>query len=234
MHHSVVDTDKALTDELETSEWDVITSDNAMPQFSAQAVLEIVRQLCPEVPVIIVSADVNFNIAITLMKQGASDYIQKGQLARLGPAIDRVLRESSLQREHDFDQNALQVSELRYRRLFETAQDGILILDAHAGEIMDINPFLIEMLGYLKNEVLGKKLWDIVRSKTLARRSFPLRSCRPRAMCAIAICRWKPKTVARSRWNLSATFIWLIIARWRSAISVTSANASMPTMRCAG
>jgi len=52
-------------------------------------------------------------------------------------------------------------SEVRYRRLFETAQDGILILDAETGQINDVNPFLIDMLGYSKKEFLGKKLWEI-------------------------------------------------------------------------
>jgi diguanylate cyclase (GGDEF)-like protein/PAS domain S-box-containing protein len=51
-------------------------------------------------------------------------------------------------------------SELRYRRLFETAQDGILILNAETGQITDVNPFLIDMLGYSKNEFLGKRLWE--------------------------------------------------------------------------
>jgi diguanylate cyclase (GGDEF)-like protein/PAS domain S-box-containing protein len=51
-------------------------------------------------------------------------------------------------------------SELRYRRLFETAQDGILILDAGTGQITDVNPFLIKMLGYSKDEFLGRKLWE--------------------------------------------------------------------------
>ena len=52
-------------------------------------------------------------------------------------------------------------SELRYRRLFETAQDGILILNAETGQITDVNPFLIDMLGYSKSEFLGKRLWEI-------------------------------------------------------------------------
>ncbi|MDD5472513.1 MAG: PAS domain S-box protein [Candidatus Methanoperedens sp.] len=56
---------------------------------------------------------------------------------------------------------ALQVSETRYRRLFETAQDGILLLDADTGKITDVNPFLADMLGYSHEELLGKKLWDI-------------------------------------------------------------------------
>jgi PAS domain S-box-containing protein len=55
----------------------------------------------------------------------------------------------------------LQVSEIRYRRLFETAQDGILILNAETGNIVDVNPFLIDMLSYSFQEFVGKKLWEI-------------------------------------------------------------------------
>ena len=55
----------------------------------------------------------------------------------------------------------LQVSETRYRRLFESAQDGILILDAETGRITDVNPFLVEMLGYPQGEFVGKRLWEI-------------------------------------------------------------------------
>jgi len=56
---------------------------------------------------------------------------------------------------------ALRTSEVRYRRLFETAQDGILILDATSGEITDVNPFLLHLLGYARGELLGKQLWEI-------------------------------------------------------------------------
>jgi PAS domain S-box-containing protein len=52
-------------------------------------------------------------------------------------------------------------SEIRYRRLFETSQDGILILDADTGQIIEVNPFLITMLGFSRNQFLGKKLWEI-------------------------------------------------------------------------
>jgi PAS domain S-box-containing protein len=58
-------------------------------------------------------------------------------------------------------QKALQASETRYRRLFETAQDGILILDADTGRIADVNPFLVKMLGYSREQCLGKKLWEL-------------------------------------------------------------------------
>ncbi len=56
---------------------------------------------------------------------------------------------------------SLRGSELRYRRLFETAQDGILILNAYTGAISDVNPFLIDMLGYSREEFVEKKLWEV-------------------------------------------------------------------------
>ena len=56
---------------------------------------------------------------------------------------------------------ALTISEIRYRRLFETAKDGILILDADTGRITDANPYLQDLLGYSRAELLGKRLWEI-------------------------------------------------------------------------
>ncbi|MBA2732117.1 MAG: PAS domain S-box protein, partial [Acidobacteria bacterium] len=55
----------------------------------------------------------------------------------------------------------LQASEIRYRRLFESARDGILILDAVSRKITDVNPFMTELLGYSREEFLGKELWEI-------------------------------------------------------------------------
>ena len=60
-----------------------------------------------------------------------------------------------------FVEPSLEVSELRYRRLFEAAQDGILILDARTGAITDVNPYLIDMLGYSHDEFVNKKLWEV-------------------------------------------------------------------------
>ena len=56
---------------------------------------------------------------------------------------------------------ALSASEARYRRLFETAQDGILILDGDSGLITDVNPFLVSLLDYPREDFIGRTLWDI-------------------------------------------------------------------------
>ncbi len=66
-----------------------------------------------------------------------------------------------LQKTGNSNRLSLQESELRYRRLFEAAQDGILILDAESGLITDVNPYLMEMLGYSREEFLKRKLWEV-------------------------------------------------------------------------
>jgi len=63
---------------------------------------------------------------------------------------------------------ALSVSEIRYRRLFESAKDGILILDAATGRITDVNPYLQNLLGFSRAELIGKKLWEIGLFKDIA------------------------------------------------------------------
>ncbi len=65
-------------------------------------------------------------------------------------------------------------SELRYRRLFESAQDGILILDFKSGKIVDANPFIIGLIGYAFSELLGKELWEIgcIIDKELVRKAY--------------------------------------------------------------
>jgi PAS domain S-box-containing protein len=69
--------------------------------------------------------------------------------------------------ERKWAEEVLSVSEARYRRLFETAQDGILILDAHSGLITDVNPFLVNLLDYPREEFIGRTLWDIDSFKNI-------------------------------------------------------------------
>ncbi len=71
-------------------------------------------------------------------------------------------------------QEGLRTSEIRYRRLFEAARDGILILDAATLKITDVNPFMTELLGYSRNEFLGKELWEIglFSDKEASQRAF--------------------------------------------------------------
>ena len=69
--------------------------------------------------------------------------------------------------ENEVKKQELQMYEKRYRRLFESAKDGILILRADNGMIVDVNPFLIKMLGYTKEQFLKKNIWDISAFKNI-------------------------------------------------------------------
>ncbi|MBP7528389.1 MAG: sigma 54-interacting transcriptional regulator [Syntrophorhabdaceae bacterium] len=87
---------------------------------------------------------------------------KKGQpISELAAMRERIAELEEMTRERKQAEIDLRVSETRYRRLFETAQDGILILDADTGEITDVNPFLADMLGYTHEEFMGKQLWDM-------------------------------------------------------------------------
>src|SRR5580658_3291229 len=68
----------------------------------------------------------------------------------------------------------LAVSEVRYRRLFEAAHDGILILDARTRKITEVNPFLLQLLEYPREHFIGKELWEIgiFRNKAASQRSM--------------------------------------------------------------
>ncbi|NTU99630.1 MAG: PAS domain S-box protein [Methanoregulaceae archaeon] len=105
---------------------------------------EILRHFTPQKKCIIYLDIIN----TPLKSDGSSDV--KGYLVQLVDNTDRMEFEGTLKD-----------SETRYRRLFETAQDGILILDAEHGHIIDANPFLNDMLGYSLADLQGKNLWEI-------------------------------------------------------------------------
>ena len=79
----------------------------------------------------------------------------------LGLSFLYSLRQRNIYRKLFDAQKKMNAAESGYRRLFEAAQDGILILDAESGMIKDVNPFLIEMLGYSKEQFLDKAIWEI-------------------------------------------------------------------------
>jgi len=81
-----------------------------------------------------------------------------GELRDLRKVIEQL---HLLEAEHKQAEHKLIASEVRYRRLFETAHDGILIIDANTGNITDVNPFIMQLLGYPREHFLGKQLWEI-------------------------------------------------------------------------
>ena len=89
---------------------------------------------------------VNLSVTILRDESGAAQDI-------IGMAEDITDRKKS--------EETLLASEIRYRRLFETAKDGILILDADTGSVVDVNPFLMKILGYSRHQFIGKRVWEL-------------------------------------------------------------------------
>ena len=88
-----VDTREAMIAALPKNPWDIVIADYSMPNFSGLAAIQLVRELGLDLPVIIVSGAIGEETAVAAMKAGASDYVMKGNLVRLAPAIRRELRD---------------------------------------------------------------------------------------------------------------------------------------------
>ena len=155
-----VETEADYLAELETLP-DVILSDYSMPHFDGLRAAKLLSERGLDIPFILISGTVGEEAAVEAMRFGATDYMLKDRIARLGSAVERALREKGLRVEQRQAQKTLLASEARYRRLFESSRDGILILDANSGAIVDVNPYLLEMLEYAHADFLGKQLWEI-------------------------------------------------------------------------
>lgn len=155
-----VETEPEFLAELDQG-WEIILADYSLPKFTGLRAVELLRERGLDIPLIIISGTIGEEKAVAAMKAGANDYVMKDKLSRLVPAIERELREAALRLERNRMNEALHASEARYRRLFESAKDGILILEAETGSILDVNPFLTETLGFPHEAFLGKRIWDL-------------------------------------------------------------------------
>ncbi len=150
-----------LEDALAKGGWDIILSDYSVLSLDFFDSFARIQTLAPELPVILVSGNIGEERAVALLKLGVRDYVLKDSLIQLEPAIKRALAEEQDIRNRKLAEGALRESETRYRRLFESAQDGILILAADTGQIVDANPFVLDFISYSYSDCMGKKLWDI-------------------------------------------------------------------------
>lgn len=106
--HRRVDTQKDMELALEQSPtWDIVLADYSMPQFSALAALSLLKEWGLDLPFVIVSGKIGEDTAVAAMKAGAHDYLVKGKLARLIPAVERELREAVLREEYRAAQQRL-------------------------------------------------------------------------------------------------------------------------------
>jgi len=159
--HRRVQTRDDMRQALATETWDVVLSDYSMPGFSAGAALDTLKESGIDVPFIIISGTIGEESAVNALKAGAHDFLLKSQLARFVPALDRELREAEVRRERRRAVEALRESELKYRRIVETAREGIWMIDAQSRTTY-ANRRMAEMLGSTPEALVGSYLFDFM------------------------------------------------------------------------
>ncbi len=163
--HRRVETAEAMSTALAEQRWDVVISDYSMPSFSMQEALQLLQVSGLDLPFIIVSGGIGEDTAVAAMKAGAHDYLMKGNLARLVPAVERELRETSVRTARRQAESSLRESEERYRTLWETCTDAVLIIDT-SHMIRFANPAVECIFGFSPEEVAGQPL-QLLQPETL-------------------------------------------------------------------
>ena len=146
-----MDTAAQLADALNNKDWDIILSDYSMPQFNALKALEMVREKGLDIPFIIVSGTIGEDVAVNAMKAGAHDYLMKGKLKRLMPAIERELRDAKIRQKRRLMVEKHQESEKRFQSLVAMLPQTIFEMDIN-GNLTFVNITAHQMFGYTKED----------------------------------------------------------------------------------
>lgn len=133
------------------SEIDLVLADYSLPAFSGSAALALVRKNRPGMPFIFVSGTIGEEVAIESLRNGATDYILKDNLNRLGTAVQRALTEAQDQKRHALTQEQVRLQ----AAALESMASSVIITDAQ-GTILTVNPAFTGITGYLPEEVIGK------------------------------------------------------------------------------
>jgi two-component system, cell cycle sensor histidine kinase and response regulator CckA len=158
-----VDSRDGFERELDAFRPDLILSDYTLPQFDGMSALALARERAPTTPFLIVTGSVNEETAVGCMKAGATDYLLKSNLARIGPAIDAALARVQSRAEKARAEEALRRSEANLRAIFNTSLQAFVLVDRD-GTIQALNPtardWALRILGRQASE--GDRIHDFI------------------------------------------------------------------------
>jgi len=152
-----VDSRDEFLRELEEFQPDLILSDYTLPRFDGMTALSLARERAPTIPFLIVTGSVNEETAVGCMKAGATDYLLKSNLARIGPAIQAALERGRAQAQKIQAEAALASSERRFRSLVQNSSDLVTIL-APDGTILYASDSAERIVGYSPGQLVGSSL----------------------------------------------------------------------------
>lgn len=146
-----VDNAEALTEALAEGPWDIILSDFNIPGFGGPQALTIVKKTGIDIPFILVSGAIGEETAVEMMKKGASDYLMKGSLQRLGEAVKRELEEFSTRKARQEAENIIKANEEKYKAVINNSLYAIFLAPP-GGFVQESNPAATDMFGYTREE----------------------------------------------------------------------------------
>ena len=156
-----VDTEKEFMHELKDFKPNIILSDHGLPEFDGFAALNLARKTCPDVPFIFVTGSLGEEMAINALKSGATDFVLKHHLTTLPPAVHRALNQAEFQLQRKRAEEALLVSEERYRSLVELSPDALFVQSDE--KIVFINTAAMKLFGaHDRDDLLGKPVLNFV------------------------------------------------------------------------
>jgi len=145
---------------------DLIIADYTMPDFDALRAIDLLQERGLDIPFIVVSGTISDEVAVNCLKRGATDYLLKDRLARLGSAVISALAEKRLREEKRQAEAALQKSERRYRALIENSNDIFVIVDATM-RLLYASPSAERILGYTPENMADRSLYDFIHPHDL-------------------------------------------------------------------
>jgi PAS domain S-box-containing protein len=153
-----VEAAKEMRSELAQQTWDVIISDHIMPGFSAPLALDVAKELAPQTPFLILSGEIDLNLAVLLLKSGAHDYITKDELIRVPMAIAREMEAMAGRKRAEEERRA---SEEKFYKAFQNSPDAININRLSDGVYLAVNEGFERSSGYPAEEVIGKSTLEL-------------------------------------------------------------------------
>lgn len=157
----VVDTKKEYLHQLKQHLPDIIISDYNLPSFDGLSALKIAQDISPLTPFIMVTGSINEDTAVECMKAGATDYVLKDSLKRLGSSVINALEQSRIKRERAEAFETIKLNEAKYRYMFHNNPQPMWIIDIETSNFLEVNEAAINHYGYSKHEFLSMGLKDI-------------------------------------------------------------------------
>lgn len=145
---------------LEKGPWDVILCDFQMPRFNGLDAISLLKEIDRNIPLIIVSGAIGEETAVECMRRGASDYVMKGSLSRLIPAVERELKEAESRGRRRRAEEALKRSELEKTAILESMTDLVTYQNRDM-TVLWTNRAAAQSVGLTKEELVGRRCYEL-------------------------------------------------------------------------